>query len=564
MRAMRLAFHSIRTRRPTGAASACRALVASPVAARLVKLSRPWVLAGILLLGVGGGSLCRAVAADALGPDISQQLAGDHLAVRFRADDHGARRALRAVYVSGNTALWVVDGEPTPAAMALLRALQNADSFGLEPRDYDADGLAALASGVRGSGGVLSTGTRINPIDMTRTEVLDEERWATFDVNLSAAALKLLCDLHYGRIDPRAAGFDLGTPRADDLDLAGELAALARARDIGPLLAAVEPNFLHYRLLEQTLPRYRVLSTSGPIAAGEVRKIELTLERWRWLPAFQTPPIIVNIPEFRLFAFRTTVDRAADILQMDVIVGRTFPRTRTPVFVSDMTSVIFRPYWDVPRSIMLREELPKIRANPRYLAAQHLEIVRGVTDAATPLPPTAASFQLLESGKARLRQRPGPDNALGLIKFDLPNRYDVYLHSTPARQLFLRQRRAFSHGCIRVSDPVTLASYVLRNAPGKWMPATIEAAMNGTQTRRVRLARPIRVIILYGTVLVKEDGEVLFFDDLYGQDRRLERLLGLVPVGTLGHPNTRPEAAPAILHRPHRARTEATDLAKRG
>lgn len=449
--------------------------------------------------------------------------------VSFRANDHGVLRALRAVYASRNALLWVVDGRPTPAALALIRTLQQADAYGLRPQDYDAAGLASLAAGALGAAGAVATAAPPKSGDPTRNPMTGAQRWATFDVNLSAAALKLVCDLHYGRIDPRAAAFDLGTPRPDDLDLTHELEALAAAPDIGPLLAAIEPQFLHYRLLEQALPRFRLLATSEPAAALDVRKIELTLERWRWLPTFHTPPIIVNIPEFRLFAFRTTADRAADILQMDVIVGRTFPRTRTPVFVADMKSVIFRPYWDVPRSIMLREELPKIRAHPAYLAAQHLEIVSGVGDSATPLPPTPASIQALASGTARLRQQPGPDNALGLIKFDLPNQYDVYLHSTPAQQLFLRQRRAFSHGCIRVSDPVALAAYVLRGTPGDWTPERIRAAMNGAQTRRVRLSRPIRVIILYGTVLAKEDGEVLFFDDLYGQDKRLERLLGLAP-----------------------------------
>ena len=447
-------------------------------------------------------------------------------AVRFRANDHGALRALRAVYAARNSPLWVVAGQPTPAALALLRTLEQADAYGLQPQDYDADGLAALAAQGMGAGAAVSTATG-EPIP---NGAMGAQRWATFDVNLSAAALKLICDLHYGRIDPRAAGFDLGAPRTDDLDLTRELTRLAAARDISPLLAAIEPQFLHYRLLEQVLAHYRLLAASEPAAAANVRKIDLTLERWRWLPTFKTPPVIVNIPQFRLFAFRTTADRAADILQMDVIVGRTFPRTRTPVFVADMNSVIFRPYWDVPRSIMLREELPKIRANPAYLAAQHLQIVSGAGDGATPLPPTPASVQALVSGAARLRQQPGPDNALGLIKFDLPNQYSVYLHSTPAQQLFLRQRRAFSHGCIRVSDPVALAAYVLRDTPGDWTPARIRAAMNGAQTRRVRLVRPIRVIILYGTVLAKEDGEVLFFDDLYGQDRRLERLLALAPV----------------------------------
>ena len=470
-----------------------------------MRLRGPLLLAAAFLATFAGPG-CHAAIAASVGAQIPQP--SGYAMVRFRTNDHGALRALRAVYGSQSVPLWVRGGQPTPAALALLRTLQQADAYGLEPRDYDADGLAMLT---------LSPG--------------DTQRWATFDVNLSAAALKLIADLHYGRIDPRAAGFDLGTPRPDDLDLARELVALAATRDTASQLATVEPQFVHYRLLEQALPRYRLLAVSELGARTEVRKIELTLERWRWLPQFRTPPIIVNIPQFRLFAFRKTSDHAADILQMDVIVGRTFPRTRTPVFVADMTSVLFRPYWDVPRSITLREELPKIRADPGYLAAQHLEIVRGATDSAMVLPPTAATIAALASGAARLRQRPGPDNALGLIKFDLPNRYDVYLHSTPAQHLFLRQRRAFSHGCIRVSNPVALATLVLHDTPGDWTPARIEAAMNGAQTRRVKLSRPIRVIIIYGTVLAKENGEVLFFDDLYGQDRRLERLLGLAPAG---------------------------------
>ena len=493
-----------------------------------------------LLLALAGATVCRVALGAAPDSEVARLIATGRWAVRFRTDDHGALRALRTVYAARATLLWVAQGHPTPAAFALLQRLRQADAYGLEPQDYDAAALTALASALATGGAMATRG--VNPGAPAGSESLDA-RSARFDVNLSAAALKLLCDLHYGRIDPRAAGFDLGTHRAEDLDLARELVALAASADSGSLLAAVEPQFFHYRLLEQALPRYRLLGASEPAARVKVRQIELTLERWRWLPAFRTPPIIVNIPEFRLFAFRTTADRAADILQMDVIVGRTFPRTRTPVFVADMTSVIFRPYWDVPRSIMLREELPKIRAHPAYLAAQHLEIVSGATDSATPLPATPASIQALASGSARLRQRPGPDNALGLIKFDLPNRYDVYLHSTPAQQLFLRRRRAFSHGCIRVSDPVALAALVLRDTPGDWTPARIEAAMNGTQTFRVRLARPIRVIILYGTVLAKEDGEVLFFHDIYGQDRRLERLLGLAPT--------------------HRARVEASKIAAR-
>jgi murein L,D-transpeptidase YcbB/YkuD len=428
--------------------------------------------------------------------------------------------------------LWLAHGHPTSQALALLSILQGARAYGLQPTDYDAARLSAHATAMSGNsasglGRVLSRASATAPCGADGGN--DE---AQFDLDLSAAAIALVSDLHYGRIDPRAVGFDLGAPRSDDLDLAEALRTLATSDDVARTLATFEPQFEHYRLLEQALTHYQRLAAADPTdttLAARVRKIDLTLERWRWLPPFQTPPIIVNVPEFRLFAFRQIADRAADILQMDVIVGRTFPRTRTPVFAADMKSVIFRPYWDVPRSITLREMLPKIRANPGYLASQHLEIVSNGPGAAV-LPATAASLQELAAGAARLRQQPGPDNALGLIKFDLPNFHSIYLHSTPAQQLFLRSRRAFSHGCIRVSDPVALAAYVLRDTPGGWTPARIEAAMHGTETRRVTLAKPIRVMILYGTVLAKEDGEVLFFDDLYGQDRRLERLLGLAPI----------------------------------
>jgi murein L,D-transpeptidase YcbB/YkuD len=256
-----------------------------------------------------------------------------------------------------------------------------------------------------------------------------------------------------------------------------------------------------------------------------LRQIEITLERWRWLPEFKTPPIIVNLPQFRLFAFRSTNDRAADILQMDVIVGQAFPRTRTPIFVAQMKYVVFRPYWDVPMSILERELLPDIRANPAYLDRNHMEIVNGDGDDSPVVAPTPANIAALGAGRFRLRQLPGEDNALGAIKFVFPNPYNVYLHSTPAQHLFQKSRRAFSHGCIRVSDPVALAEHVLRNAEGQWSREAIEEAMNGEPNRRVDLETPIQVMILYATVLATETGRVYFFDDLYGHDGRLERLL---------------------------------------
>ncbi len=256
-----------------------------------------------------------------------------------------------------------------------------------------------------------------------------------------------------------------------------------------------------------------------------VRQIELTMERWRWLPAeLVTAPIIVNIPQFRLFAFESTADSEAHIRQMDVIVGKSFDSTQTPVFAADMSYLIFRPYWEVPYSIALKEVVPTARNNPADIERRQMEIVSGGGDSATVMPNTRENVELVAKGTLRLRQRPGPNNSLGLVKFMLPNAYNVYLHSTPAQSLFAETRRDFSHGCVRVSDPVGLAQYVLRDSP-EWTRERILAAMNGTQPLTVTLKNRIRVFIVYGTAIATEKGNILFFDDIYRHDERLEKAL---------------------------------------
>jgi L,D-transpeptidase YcbB len=256
-----------------------------------------------------------------------------------------------------------------------------------------------------------------------------------------------------------------------------------------------------------------------------VRQIELTMERWRWLPSeLVSAPIIVNIPQFRLFAFESTSDSEAHIRQMDVIVGKAFEATQTPVFSADMTYLIFRPYWEVPYSIALKEIVPGARSNPAYIEKHQMEIVRGSGDASIVMPNTAENVELVAKGALRLRQKPGPNNSLGLVKFMFPNPYNVYLHSTPAQALFGESRRDFSHGCVRVSDPVGLAQYVLRDSP-EWTREKIQAAMNGTNPVTVTLKNRIRVFIVYGTALAIENGDILFFDDIYGHDQRLEEAL---------------------------------------
>ena len=463
----------------------------------------------------------------------------------------GQLASLEDIYAQRQYApLWLREGAPTPQAIGLTKVLCGAEQYGLRAVEYlDCSGLERMLAATTSNIAAAAPGTTVVSVVSGATAAAPATApaggssplaTAGFDIGLTTAARLFLGHIHFGRISPSRAGFDLTIARPR-LDIGRLLSELSTARDPNPIIAQAEPPFEHYKLLRQALAHYRLLASGqiAPIRAElatvpygkRIRQIELTLERWRWLPAFDTPPIIVNIPQFRLFAFQTVQDRKADILQMDVIVGRTFPRLRTPVFAADLRYVMFRPYWDVPYSITQKEMLADIRSKPGFLAKQHLELVDGSGDSAPVVAASPQNLERLAAGKLRLRQQPGADNALGLIKFMLPNQYNVYLHSTPAHRLFAQSRRAFSHGCIRVSDPVALAEHVLRNAPGEWTAQSITEAMNGTAvSQRVNLKTPIRVLILYGTALATEDGSVLFFDDIYGHDRRLETLLGLLDV----------------------------------
>jgi murein L,D-transpeptidase YcbB/YkuD len=256
-----------------------------------------------------------------------------------------------------------------------------------------------------------------------------------------------------------------------------------------------------------------------------VRQVELALERLRWLPDLSAGRLMaVNIPMFRLWAWDRAPSATPPALSMAVIVGRALD-TRTPVFADRMEYVVFRPYWNVPQSILMNEILPAVRQDADYLARENLEIVSGPADASAVLAPTAEHIAELGQSGVRLRQRPGAGNALGLIKFMFPNRNDVYMHATPTPRLFQPSRRDFSHGCIRVEDPEALAAWALGGDPS-WTPEAILAAMNGPANRRVDLSEPIQVVIFYTTaVVLPEDGRVHFAADIYGQDPRLDRAL---------------------------------------
>lgn len=256
-----------------------------------------------------------------------------------------------------------------------------------------------------------------------------------------------------------------------------------------------------------------------------VRQIELALERMRWLPReLADRMIVVNVPEFRLRALRRQGERMATVLRMNVIVGKALD-TRTPVLIEDLRRIEFRPYWNVPPSIARKEIVPRLRRDPGYLAREAMEFVpvRGRGPATTEV--SEAALAAVLRGEARIRQRPGPKNALGAIKFVFPNNANIYLHHTPGTRLFARGRRDFSHGCIRVELPVELAKFVLEDEPG-WNEARIVAAMREDappRTLPVRTRTP--VLVFYSTTVVEEDGRVLFLPDIYGHDAALDAAL---------------------------------------
>lgn len=259
--------------------------------------------------------------------------------------------------------------------------------------------------------------------------------------------------------------------------------------------------------------------------AARARQIALALERLRLTPLPAAERFVtVNVPEFMLYAWQRQDQAVHQAFAMRVIVGKAVG-TRTPLFDEDMRRIEFNPYWNIPPSIARGETLPKLRANPGYLAAQGMEFVGpgGQTSSAV----TAELLDAVQAGQWRLRQRPGRLNALGDIKFVLPNDQNIYLHHTPSVGLFQRARRDFSHGCIRIEQPVALAQWVLADDPD-WSEARIRQTMGQPRTVSVALPTPVPVLIVYRTVSVR-DGRVHFAPDLYRQDALLERALAQRP-----------------------------------
>lgn len=288
----------------------------------------------------------------------------------------------------------------------------------------------------------------------------------------------------------------------------------------GNLGEAVRRFEARHGLNPDGVPDAAMIAAMNVPAQDRVRQIETNLERWRWMPAdFGSPHILVNIPAYRM---QVRDDEEAVPLKMRVIVGK--ETNRTPIFSDSMTEIVFSPYWNIPQSIETKEMLPEMAKDSDYLNKKNIEVVRMSNGKAQVVKTSSIDWaNAKDAGDFRLRQKPGAKNALGFVKFMFPNRHSVYLHDTPTDNLFDKLTRDFSHGCVRLEEPVKLAAYVLRDQP-EWTAERIETAMHAGKEQHVALKHPVAVHLLYLTARVDDDGVPQFFEDIYGYDGKQREL----------------------------------------
>lgn len=300
-------------------------------------------------------------------------------------------------------------------------------------------------------------------------------------------------------------------------DSAGEPAVADSADVFDAALAESVARFQARHGLEADgLVGSKTLAALNTPIERRIRQILVNLERWRWLPeSLGDPHVLVNIADFHL----DVMERGEPILTMRVIVGR--PYRRTPVFSGELTYLVLNPTWEVPPSIAVKDILPKAREDPDFFARTGTEVLSGWGGEDEIVDPASVDWQQVPTKRFpyRFRQRPGPLNALGRIKFMFPNRFSVYLHDTPARELFGKTERIFSSGCIRIAEPLALAEYLLTGS--SWNTESIQKALDTGKEQTVRLPKRVPVHLLYWTAWVAPDGTVQFRDDVYDRDERV-------------------------------------------
>lgn len=492
-----------------------------------------------------------------------------------------ARQALGDFYPGRDyRPAWTTGGRPGLAVAELIGAIHGAFREGLDPRDYHLEELDDLWSQLNETGlddsdpatladfdllasdafmllGSHLLSGRVNP-ETIHSEWLANRRGGDFaavlDTALSGRGVAVTLEgllprqpgyarlrsalTRYRALEPGGAWPSVSEGRAleqgDRGERVGELRRRLEAEYLLERSEVGDEELFDARLDDaiRTFQERHGLSPDGVVGAGtlaalnvpiedRISQIELNLERWRWLPAdLGRRHIRVNIGAYSL----EVVDQGTAVLSMRAIVGRTY--RRTPVFSDTITYLVLNPYWNVPHDLAVLDKLPLIKKDPSYLASQRIRVYGGWSAGAQEIDPATVDWQTLggRNFSYRLIQEPGPNNALGRIKFMFPNKFNVYLHDTPGRELFSKDRRDFSSGCIRVEDPIGLAAYLL-SGDGRWTRASIEAALATGRDQTVTLGNKMPVHLLYWTAWANEDGSISFRPDIYGRDSVLDQAL---------------------------------------
>lgn len=473
---------------------------------------------------------------------------------------------------------WVRDGKPTAAASVLIDLFENAQRKGLVPDDYDAarwpQRLQRLETIRKAKDTSDNAQTQVAQFDAAMTITTMRFLSDLHVGRVNPQSLNFDID-----VPSKRAAFNVGELLNDQLvDSENATSVVESVEPQNPLYKATEEALGRYLMLAQqqaaqpqpyavvnnpfsAVPRLHLegdlpagdvgqpseglaidiaaavkkfqarhgLSVDGKLSqktvdelntplTARIQQFDLSLERWRWLPDnFVQPRVFVNLPEFLV---RTYDDSHTLQFKMKVVDGESNGHD-TPIFVRTMRYLIFRPYWNLPTSIIKKELMRHVNSGGQgYLDSHGYEVTTRNGEVVTGW--TASD---IEHGKYAVRQQPGPKNSLGLVKFMFPNEYDVYMHSTPEMNLFNLARRDRSHGCIRLNDAEAMANWVLQGQ-GDWDAAKVHDAMFGTNDNKtVGLKNPLPVVITYLTANADEDGTVHFFDDVYGYDKQLAEAL---------------------------------------
>ena len=483
---------------------------------------------------------------------------------------------------------WTRDGAPTPTALAFIQQFRDADEKGLIPEDYDASRWDARTQALKSrSADAISLFDvamtvnvlryvsdlrmgRVNPSHFNFEIPVYDKRYNLAEfVSDNAVDSKDVPKLIAGvepdsdeyRQTERALAQYLDLAKRQQQENADPLPAVDKTVSAGgsyPAAGALltrlqlegdapdadaasdadpQRNDTFTRSLSDAVKHYQSrhsLTADGKLTAQTIKSLNVplgfrvnqlqdSLERWRWLPEpYLHPRLMVNLPEFLLRGYDP--DHKLDFT-MRVVIGQAKDNHDTPVFTHMMKYLVFRPFWNVPVDIARKELVPHIEASQGYLSTKNFEVTnrKGVVL-------TEYTAHQVSQGMVMVREKPGPKNSLGLVKFMFPNQYDIYLHSTPAVSLFDRTRRDYSHGCIRVQKPADLAVWVLKGNSGDWDLDKVNDAMNnGPDNKTVVLKMPLPIVIFYLTAIVAEDGQAHFFDDIYGYDADMQRVFSKGP-----------------------------------